>query len=125
MVNRLDATHLFAASTPPMSNMDVVPVSGIACNVAIVMAFKALCEVGPNNARAVMAHALGLCVRTRTLLKDEQFDAITIVSLSLALVARVKVVSVGSREVKVSAETKLLILYAIFFSAPPRQAEHY
>jgi hypothetical protein len=72
-----------------------------------------------------MAHACGLCVHTRMLLKEEQFDVITIVSLSHLLVVRVKVVSVGSREVKVFAETKLLNLYAIFFSAPPRQAKQY
>ncbi len=101
-----------------MTKMDVAPVSVTACNVMIVMAFNALCEVGPNNAWAAIAHACGVCVRTRLLLEEERFDMITVVSLSHLPVARVKVVSVGSREVKVFAETKLLNLYAIFFSAP-------
>jgi hypothetical protein len=87
--------------------------------------FKALCEVGPNNARAAKAHAHGLCVCTWMLLEDEQCDVITVVSLLHLLLARVKVVLVGSREVKVFAETKLLSLYAMFFSAPPCQAEQY
>jgi hypothetical protein len=108
-----------------MTKMDVAPVSAIACNVAIVMAFKALCEVGPNNARVAMAHACDICVRTWTLFEEEQLDVITIVSSSHLPVARVKVVLVGSREVKVFAETKLLKLYAIFFSSPPRQAGQY
>jgi hypothetical protein len=125
IVNGFDATCLFATLMPSMTNMDVAPVSVIACNVAIMMAFKASCEVGPNNARATMAHARGLCVCTLTLFEEEQFDVIIVVSLSNLLVARVKVVLVGSREVKVFAETKLLNLYAIFFSTPPHQAEQY
>jgi hypothetical protein len=66
-----------------------------------------------------MAHALGVCVCTQRLLKDEQFNVITIVSLSHLPVVRVKVVFVGSREVKVFAETKLLHLYDTSFSVPP------
>ncbi len=72
-----------------------------------------------------MAHARGLCVRTQTPLKEEQFDVIAIVSLSYLLGARAKVVLVGSREVKVFAEAKLLNSYAIFFSAPSCQAKQY
>ncbi len=72
-----------------------------------------------------MAHACGVCVRTRTIFEEEQFDVITIVSLMHLPLARVKVVSVGYREVKVFAETKLLNLYAILFSAPPHQAKQY
>jgi hypothetical protein len=86
---------------------------------------QALCEVGPNNAQAAMAHACGLCVRTRMLLKEQQFDVITIVPLLYLLVARVKVVLVGSREVNVFAEIKLLYLYAKCFLAPPCQAKQY
>jgi hypothetical protein len=123
IVNTSGTTHLFATLMPSMTNMDVVPMSVIACNVAIVMAFKALCEVGPNNARAAMAHARGFCVHAWALLNEEQFDIITVVLLPYLPVARVKVVSLGSREVKELAETKFLNLYAIFFSAPPRQAE--
>jgi hypothetical protein len=125
IINGLDATCLFATLTPSMTKMDVAPVSAIACNVLIVMVFKALCEVGPNNARAAMAHACGLCVRILTLLDEKQFDVITVLSLSHLPKERVKTVSLGSREVKVFAETKSLILYAIFFSAPPRQAKWY
>jgi hypothetical protein len=124
IINGLDATCLFATLMPSMTNMDVAPMSSI-CNVAIVMAFKASCEVGPNNTRAAMAHAHSLCVCTWMLLKEEQVDMITVVSLLHLPVARVKVVLVGSREVKVFLETKLLNLYAIFFSAPPHQAEGY
>ncbi len=77
--------------------------STIACDVAIVMAFKALCEVWLNNARAAMTHARGACACTQLLLKEEQFDVITIVSLLHSLVVKVKVVLVGSRKVKVFA----------------------
>jgi hypothetical protein len=87
--NGLDATHLFATLTPSMTNMDVAPVSAIACNVTIVMAFKALCEVGPNNAWVKVAHACGLCVCTRMLPKEEQFNVTTIVSSLHLPVARV------------------------------------
>jgi hypothetical protein len=89
IVNGLDATHLFTTSTPSMINMDVAPGSPIACNVMIVMAFKALCEVGPKNARVAVAHACGLCVRTRTLPKEKQFNVMTIVSLLHLSVVRV------------------------------------
>jgi hypothetical protein len=89
------------------------------------MAFKTLCEVGLNNARAAMAHARGLCVHTLTLLKEEQFNVIIVVSLSHLLEVRVKAILLGSREAKVFVETKLLNLCAIFFSAPCRQAEQY
>jgi hypothetical protein len=81
IVNSLDATLFFATLTPSMINMEVALVAVIACNVAIMMVFKVLCEVGPNNAWAAMAHACGLCVRTRTLPKEEQFDVMTVVSL--------------------------------------------
>ncbi len=89
IVNGLDATHLLATSTPSMTKMDVAPVSAIACNVPIVIAFKSLCEVGSNNARAAIAHAHGICVRTRTLLEEEQFDMITVVSSLHSPVAKV------------------------------------
>jgi hypothetical protein len=125
IVNGLDETRLLATPMPSMTKMDAAPVSAIACDVAIVMAFKALCEVGMNNAQAAMAHAHGVCVCTRTLLKEEQFDVITVVSLLHLPVVRVKVVLVGSREVKLFAEIKLLNLYAIFFSTLPHQARRY
>ncbi len=80
IVNGLDATHLLATSMPSMTKMDVAPVSAIACDVTIVMAFKALCEVRPNNAQTAMAHACGICVRTWMLLEEERFDVITVVS---------------------------------------------
>jgi hypothetical protein len=69
-INGLDATCLFATLTLSMTKTDVVPMSAIACNVVIVMVFKALCEVGPNNAGAAMAHAHGICVRTQMLLEE-------------------------------------------------------
>jgi hypothetical protein len=89
------------------------------------MVFKALFEVRPNNARMAMAHACGLCVCAMTLLEEKQFDVTTVASLSHLPKAKVKAVSLGSREVKVFAETKLINLYAIFLSAPHRQAEQY
>jgi hypothetical protein len=125
IVNGLDATCLFASLMPSMTKMDVAPMSAIACNVAIVLGFKALCEVGPNNAQMAMAHACGLCVCTLMLLKEEQFDVTTVMSLSHLPKAKVKAVLLESREVKVFAVTKLINLYAIFFSAPPCQAEQY
>ncbi len=69
--------------------MDVAPVSAIAWDVAIVMAFKALCKEGPNNAWVAVAHACGLCVPTWMLSKEEQFNVTTVVSSSLLPVVRV------------------------------------
>jgi hypothetical protein len=89
ILNGLDATHLFETLMPSMINMDVAHVYAIACNVAIVMAFKALCEVGPNNAQAVVALARGLCVRTRMPPNEEQFNVMTVVSSSHLPVVRV------------------------------------
>ncbi len=126
IVNGLDATCLLATLMSFMTKMDVAPVSAITCNVTIVMVFKASCEVGPNNAWVVMAHACGICVHTHTLLEEERINMITVVSLlHLPGVVRVKVVSVEFREVKVFAETKLVNLYAFFFSTPPHQAERF
>jgi hypothetical protein len=56
MVNGFDVVCIFKTSMPSMMNMDIVPVSAIACVVAIVIMFKASWEVGPNNARAAVAH---------------------------------------------------------------------
>ncbi len=59
IVNGFDAVHLLTTSMLSIMNMNIALVSVIACVAAIVIAIKASCEVGSNNARAAVAHACG------------------------------------------------------------------
>ncbi len=124
IINGLDATCLLATSPPSMTKMDVAPMSMIACNVAIVMLFKALCEVGLNNALVAIAHARGICVCTWTLF-EETIQRDNRCVFAAFTCGKSKGCFVESREVKVFAETNLFNLCAIFFSPPPCQAKQY
>ena len=108
------ASKLFLALTPSMTKIDVTPLSAIAIYVAIVSAFK-YCGIGlPYTALAaavIDVTCLGGC------LFIDLFDVITVTSSSSETSSLLKH-WVGFREL---AETKLLHLCAILFSAPHHQ----
>jgi hypothetical protein len=55
MVIGLVAMHLLLTSTPSIIKIDVVPVSAMACRVAIVIPFIVSSVGAPNNTHAVAA----------------------------------------------------------------------
>ncbi len=59
IINDFEVVRLLTMSMPSMMKMDLVPVSTIACKVAMVKAFKASCNVGPRKMRAAAAHLHG------------------------------------------------------------------
>jgi hypothetical protein len=56
MVNGFDAFCLLTTLMLSMINMVSVPVAAMPCIVMIVIVFKALWEVGPDNAQAAVVH---------------------------------------------------------------------
>jgi hypothetical protein len=59
IINGFKVMRLLTASALSMMKMDIAPISAIACNVALVKAFKASCDVGPRKTCAAAAHVRG------------------------------------------------------------------
>ena len=131
IVNGRTATCLFSTSTPSITKMDVAPVSAMACDVAIVNAFRCSDVALPKRVRAVCAIDGRLFPKTASR-RFEQLEATTVLSSSSMVEATNGVPSLvtlkqkllGSKE-EVVAETKWLHSFATHtrpFSAPNRQA---
>ncbi len=62
IVNGFEVMHLLTTLTPSMMKMDIVPISAIACKVAMVNTFKASCDIDPSKTRAAAIHLRG-CIQ--------------------------------------------------------------
>jgi hypothetical protein len=71
IVNGFVARRLFSMTTPSMTNMDVAPVSAMACNAANESAFRYCGIGGPNIFPADLASDLG-CLFISFLISDTQ-----------------------------------------------------
>jgi hypothetical protein len=107
---------LLSTSMPSMMKIDVAPVLAIASCVAVVITFSALCVGIPKRLLAAVTKegALRFIAGAMYILRL-QFDVKPIVS-SLSPMMTTFIIWVGYKENSI-AETKSLILYAIF-SAP-------
>ena len=109
------AGHLFSKSSPSMTKIDVAPVSAIASSVAIVRKFK-YCGIGLSYT-SLAASAIDVTRLGSFWLCNDTFDNTTVTS-SLSITVTTLRHWVGFGEL---AETKLLHLCAILFSAPHHQ----
>ena len=78
IVSGFIAGHLFFTSAPSMTKIDVAPVSAIASDVAIVIAFRYCVEGLPNILLAVSASDVGVCRGSACLVFA--FDMTTVMS---------------------------------------------
>jgi hypothetical protein len=78
---------MFFMGVPSIMNMDIAPVSAIACNVVIVIALRYWGVGAPNSCCAVAANdgqeARCACITFCRNAIREQFDMVIVTSLSL------------------------------------------
>ena len=120
IVSGFVAILLLSTLTPSIIKIDVAPVSAIACDASIVIAFNTSCVGLPNICWAAAANELGCGKHTGGVaFAKRQLDVTTVRSSSSSDVILQHIIWVGYEE-KSDAETKLLNLFALP-SAPPCQ----
>jgi hypothetical protein len=117
IVSGFVAGLLFFTSTPSMTNIEVAPVSAMACEAAIVRAFK-YCGMGLPNIRLTVS-AIDVGSLFGFGLFFAAFNMMTVMSSFVTSLSYTALMfSVGSGKL---AEIKLLHFFAISFSSPHHQ----